>query len=102
MFRKGIEFSSSTLIELSEKFHKLQTVGVHVSAHGVDREIQRVADHKHQDEQDDPRYGIAEHAPHLVEHGGNNAGRKAEGQQSGLGKDVAQIGGYAVCAVKSL
>ena len=43
---------SATLIKLAKEFDVLQTVGVHVSTHQIDGNVQAVANHKYHQEED--------------------------------------------------
>ena len=73
-----------------------------VGSQGVNCQIEAVSDDENQNENNDSRNGISYHASHLIKYGGNNAGRKSQGQKSGVGQDVTKIRGNSVCAVQSL
>ena len=58
---------------------------MHISAQQVNRDIERMSDNKYNGKQNRTYNSAAEHASHLIEYGSDNAGCKAQGQQTGIG-----------------
>ena len=75
---KGAEFSSAAFIKLAKEFHKLQPIGMDISAHGIDGQIQGMTNHKNENKQDDAWQSISQHTAHLIKNRGNHTGGETQ------------------------
>ena len=98
---------SSALIEFSVKFNVLKSCVVDVRAEKVDGEVEDVPYHKHGNgkEPTEP-LSAAEHNDNNVvrehiDHVSDNAGRKAETEQTGVTEQVADDVDGAVCVAQN-